>query len=389
MKPGARVWDVAMWEFGRFYKWRGELFALAIAFLATLGLTWLSGQRTQESIAVGWSDPTATLGDPPPALGPFTLVPLPTADDPRAALESEGLAAVLVWSDPWSARLVSESELEWSAELAAQLTAPMYAARAEVLGLELDPVGRLLMPVELEADLSPDSGPSRPRKLAALLVVGFLAMGVFTSMAYQFSAITGEKQARITELVVSAIGPQTWIDGKLIGVTLLSLQGVIGQTTAVFLGYRCAHLISGTQPAPLDALPTLLALAPLALLGLLFWNAFLAAIAATIDDPQTSSRSGVMLLPALVIGLPLVLLGHLDEWPGRLLSWFPPTAPGALAARVGLGQAPWLDLVAGCLLLALAAWLARSAAGRVFAATILLHGSEPSWGRIWRFARRG
>jgi ABC-2 type transport system permease protein len=385
----SQVWKVALWEFGRFYKWRGELFALAIAFLATLGLTWLGGQRTAESIAIGWSDPSGQLGEPPPEFGPYELVRLGADEDPQAALESTGLAGVLVWNDAWSARLVTASDPEWAADLGARLTPTLYAARAAALGLQVDQLGQLLLPVELNTEVEADDGPSRSRKLAALLVVGFLAMGVFTSMAYQFSAITGEKQARITELVVSAIGPQTWIDGKLIGVTLLSLQGVIGQTTAVYLGYRCAHWIGGTRPAPLDALPTLLALAPLALLGLLFWNAFLAAIAATIDDPQTSSRSGVMLLPTLIIGMPLVLLTQLDEWPGRLLSWFPPTAPGALAARFGLGQAPWLDLAVGCALLGLAAWAARRAAGRVFAATILLHGSEPSWGRIWRFARRG
>jgi ABC-2 type transport system permease protein len=265
----------------------------------------------------------------------------------------------------------------------------LVPARAAALDLRLDRVDRLLAPLELVAEVPADVGPPRSRKLAALLVVGFLAMGVFTSMAYQFSAITGEKQARITELVVSAIGPQAWIDGKLVGVTCLSLQGVLGQALAVYLGYRGAHWIGGTQPAQHDALATLLALAPLSLLGLLFWNAFLAAIAATIDDPQTSSRSGVMLLPAMIIGSPLVLLGHLETWPGRLLSWFPPTAPGALAARFGLGQSPWLDLGIGCASLLLATWLARRAAGRVFAATILLHGSEPTWARIWRFARQG
>lgn len=389
MTPRSQVWQVALWEFGRFYKWRGELFALAIAFLATLGLTWLGGQRTAESITVGWSDPNGQLGEAPPESGPFRWVALEADEDPRTALESAELDGVLVWNDAWSARLITASDPVWAADLRARLTPCSYAARASTLGLQSDQVGQLLLPVELSVEFEADDGPSRSRKLAALMVVGFLAMGVFTSMAYQFSAITGEKQARITELVVSAIGPQSWIDGKLIGVTLLSLQGVLGQTTAVYLGYRCAHWIGGTQAAPLDALPTLLALAPLALLGLLFWNAFLAAIAATIDDPQTSSRSGVMLLPALIIGMPLVLLTHLDEWPGRLLSWFPPTAPGALAARFGLGQAPWLDLGLGCTLLALAAWAARCAAGRVFAGTILLHGSEPSWARIWRFARRG
>ena len=163
MTSRSQVWKVALWEFGRFYKWRGELFALAIAFLATLGLTWLGGQRTAESIAIGWSDPSGQLGEPPPEFGRYELVRLGADEDPQAALESTGLAGVLVWNDAWSARLVTASDPEWAADLGARLTPTLYAARAAALGLQVDQLGQLLLPVELNTEVEADDGPSRSR----------------------------------------------------------------------------------------------------------------------------------------------------------------------------------------------------------------------------------
>ena len=58
--------------------------------------------------------------------------------------------------------------------------------------------------------------------MAAGLLVGLMMLGVFTGIAYQFIVITGEKQLRVTEQVVSAITPQMWIDGKILGISLLA-----------------------------------------------------------------------------------------------------------------------------------------------------------------------
>src|SRR5690625_5507453 len=44
---------------------------------------------------------------------------------------------------------------------------------------------------------------------------------------YQYTTITREKQMRITEQVVSAIHPQTWIDGKILGISGIGLTYVL------------------------------------------------------------------------------------------------------------------------------------------------------------------
>src|SRR5207248_4916174 len=60
---------------------------------------------------------------------------------------------------------------------------------------------------------------TRAEKVAAGVFVGLTCLGVFLGMASFFTGITGEKQLRVTEQVVAAISPQTWVDGKLLGLT--------------------------------------------------------------------------------------------------------------------------------------------------------------------------
>lgn len=50
-------------------------------------------------------------------------------------------------------------------------------------------------------------------------------MGVFLGLACQFIAINGEKNLRITGVIVSAVSPQTWIDGKILGLLFFAIAG--------------------------------------------------------------------------------------------------------------------------------------------------------------------
>ncbi|MGD8781752.1 MAG: hypothetical protein PVH88_22650 [Ignavibacteria bacterium] len=62
-----------------------------------------------------------------------------------------------------------------------------------------------------------------------------MLLGIFLGLAYQFVAITGEKQLRISEVVVAAISPQKWIDGKILGISFLSLAFLITLILFVFV----------------------------------------------------------------------------------------------------------------------------------------------------------
>jgi ABC-2 type transport system permease protein len=114
-------------------------------------------------------------------------------------------------------------------------------------------------------------------------------------------------------------------------------------------------------------------------LALLLWNAFFAAFAATIDDPNTSARTSVMFLPMLFVFMALwVVLRDPDSLVARGLALFPLTSAVALPARAILSDVGSLEILISLVLAEGTIALVRRAAGRVFRAGMLMYGKEPS-----------
>jgi ABC-2 type transport system permease protein len=52
-----------------------------------------------------------------------------------------------------------------------------------------------------------------------------------------------------------------------------------------------------------------------------------------------------------------------------------------------LTEVAWWEVAIALLLLALSTWFFRSASGKIFRLGMLMHGKEPSFKEIWRWAR--
>jgi ABC-2 type transport system permease protein len=59
-----------------------------------------------------------------------------------------------------------------------------------------------------------------------------------------------------------------------------------------------------------------------------------------------------------------------------------------MSARLVLSDVAGWEVALALLLLALLTLVVRRAAGKVFAAGILMTGKEPSWGELWQWLRR-
>lgn len=81
------------------------------------------------------------------------------------------------------------------------------------------------------------------------------------------------------------------------------------------------------------------------------WFAFMAAIAATIDDPNASPRTIMMMIPTLPTMIAFGIVSRADSVAARVLGLF------------------------------------RRAAGKIFATGVLLYGKEPSLRETLRWAR--
>lgn len=380
---------VAGWEFRRYFKWKDQLVGLAVFVLLAL-LGWGAAR-------VAGAEPAAArvglagVELAAPEGRALELVPAPELPEQRrAALEDGELEGVLTRRADGAFELLVTREPRYADDLRALLDGVARAERLAAAGLTAEELARIAAPAELEVVFTdPERGRrGGPEKVLAGLFIGALLLGVLTSMAYLLAGITGEKQLRVTESVVAAVSPQAWIDGKLLGITAYALASLLN----VAVGTALLAVVAGGAfdvelPAAAARPGVLLALALFTLLGLLLWNAFFAALAATIEDPNHSSRTSLMLLPVLPVVATFAVLKDPDGALARALAVLPPTSASALPARLVLSDPGPLEVALSAALLVAAIALARRVAGRIFEVGILMYGKEPGWSEVLRWAR--
>src|SRR5439155_12702465 len=149
------------------------------------------------------------------------------------------------------------------------------------------------------------------------------------------------------------ISPQTWVDGKLTGLTAAAFGTLLtyGAALALFLGILRLGGLEFTIPWSAIRPANLLTYLLLSVLGLFFWNCVFAAIAVTINDPNSSTRSSLMFLPVMFVGMGFTGLQKPDAPVMRALAVLPGTSSTVMTARIVLGDvAPWEALTAILLL---------------------------------------
>jgi len=207
-----------------------------------------------------------------------------------------------------------------------------------------------------------------------------LGIGVFSGFGFMFTAITTEKQQRVTEQLLTLISTKEWIDGKILGISLFCLKSMV--TTGLFL-YLMIQAVSLAKGKGMFILPiTALELASALIfvsLGLLLINSFMAGFAATIDDPNHSSRSIVMFLPTVPLGIVFSAMDNAEGTLMHILSVFPLTSFAAMPMRMASVSVPWWEWILSLVLLVACLFWLKNAASRVFELGIRMYGKEPEW----------
>jgi ABC-2 type transport system permease protein len=155
----------------------------------------------------------------------------------------------------------------------------------------------------------------------------------------------------------------------------------------VFLGLLWMSGVKFTIPWAAIRPTHLLFYLVMAGLGLLFWNCVFAAIAVTINDPNSSTRSSLMFLPLLFVGMGFPGLQTPDAPVMRALAVLPGTSSTVMTARLVLSDVARWEALTAVLLLVLTILVCRKIAGKVFAAGILMTGKELSWAELWQALR--
>jgi ABC-2 type transport system permease protein len=391
-----QVTRIARWEFNRFVKWRQQAYGILIMLVVGtisggLGKMAKAARSASAKVAVIGAD---RLGFALPPVDGVTWASasFPTEAAALRAISADSLAGALVVDGPGTARLVLRKRSAWSASVSRALTAARQAALYTSLPLDAAQRTALVTPFAVDVStitLKNGSSDNATRIFTgAILFLGILVL--FNGFASLFAGITGEKPQRITEQIIAMVSPQTWMDGKILGLVGAAMAGTLLLVATGLVLMKLLPTILGSAPitfaTPSDPI-SLLIVGLVTVLGVGMWFSFMAAIAATIDDPNSSPRSAMLLIPVLPMGLAFTLLSRPDTWFAQLLAVFPLTSMGVLPVRLLMTSVPWWEPVLAVLLLGAATWGFRRAAGKIFAIGILMHGKEPSLAETWRWIR--
>lgn len=379
---------VAKWEFLRFFKWKQQL----ISYLLMLGIM---GSVSAWSYFVDESRSEYRIAVP----AHYTIENSEQFQFHRPTISQEEQIKQLQENETWHA-VIGEEEgrvvvitaagKKWQQLLDTHLQHYFRQQYGLAQGLTPEILTKLAEPVTLEMRYLDDNykGDDRPEKMIAMAVLFMLLIGLSTAFGQLLMSITGEKQQRVTEQLFAIVTPQQWIDGKVLGHSLSAMKAMFTTMLVMLLGVTTIVLFVADDPIKLDWINwgVVAWLVPFALLGVLLCACFMAAIAASIDDPNTSGKGAVMMITWLPLLFTYLVIDSPTGWGMTILSWLPLTSFAAMPVRMAMVELPWWQpLLSLTLLIATLFWL-RRVAGRVFLRGMQMYGKEPSWGDIMRWA---
>jgi ABC-2 type transport system permease protein len=389
---------VAKWEFNRYFKLRDQLVgvvSLLIGAAVGFGAMKFAQSSNRVELAVLGNIDSLVL----PAKSDIHLFPASESLEAlRAKVDAKKLDGVLTLRDAdgevpsFQVELLVRNQPSWISKLQPLLDNAKSKRALQNAKLSPEQFAEILTPQHVTITSTTNHSVSNPDRLVAIGMMSAMVLVSFLGLSFFMTGITGEKQQRITEQIVSAISPQSWIDGKLIGLTAASfastssilITGLATYGIAWCSGYGFAIPNSMNR---WDLLPVLVFLF---VGGAIFWNCFYAAISSIINDPNTSARSGLLFVPLLPLSASFFAIPQPDGLAMRTLSLIPGASSTAMPIRLLIGEVAWWELGLCVTSLTLGIALLRLVAGRIFAAGIMLYGKEPNWRELlhWAFSKQ-
>ena len=223
--------QVARWEFKRFVKPNQLVVSFVVMMLMGLvgfGVSRWASRSGSRPVTVAMVGASELRLDPGASIDNIRFEPATQTDmdSLRARLISRSLGGILIIESRDSARLIVRRNPVWKRAVEAHLSSARQRLSLGDAGLGPQELSGMLAPVTVLTEFQSGTD-GRASRIAALLSVGVVLYGLFTSMVYLMVSVTAEKQLRVTEQVISAITPQTWIDGKILGISAVAFVNVL------------------------------------------------------------------------------------------------------------------------------------------------------------------
>jgi ABC-2 type transport system permease protein len=247
--------------------------------------------------------------------------------------------------------------------VAPDVLARAYAPGANVTRMSVDDRGRV-SPAPESGVLGPFAGP--------FAVYFMLTLAIFFSSAFLQQATVEDRQNRMIEILLSSLGTEELLLGKIIGLAAAGLLQV-----AIYLALLAV-------PAMTLTIALQIPLAKLALsffYFLLGYTLFACLMAGTGALGRTAQESAQMsAIWTLTAAAPMGFLAAITAAPSgalaRVLSFFPLTAPVTMLLRLSGGDPPLVDIAASIAVCTAAIYLSLRAAAKILRASFLMYGKR-------------
>ena len=382
---------VAKWEFTHFFKWKQELISkLILLGLGLIIFIWQQVKNDSETFYQIIVPSHLTIAE---QVGEFKFIPSDTPTDNLLVqlAENEAWHAVLELqsaqseSAPHSAPQVtvhSRDKQKWLNQLTPILQQQFTLRYAQSLGLAPEQLAAIQQSAQIENAYLDQSIKSEnsPATFTAIGLIVLMCIGIFTSFGLIFVSITGEKQQRVTEQLYACMNAQTWIDGKILGQLFHAIKAMITTlvTGLISYGFFSVVIYNGSFDLSIvdwQMLPWFLLFA---CVGLYLCTAFMAAVAAAIDDPNHSAKTSIMLIPLVPLIITFITMDTPSGWALAVLSYLPITSFVAMPVKMSLVDVALWEPLLSLVLSLLACYWMRSAAGKLFKTGMTMYGKEPS-----------
>jgi ABC-2 type transport system permease protein len=228
------------------------------------------------------------------------------------------------------------------------------------------------LPVE---SIQPGKKPRTTAEATALLGVILIFVVLTQYLTWTLMGVMEEKASRVVEVLLATVRPIQLLAGKVIGIGAVALaQAVALVVFALVLAEAVgSSLVHGA--APLVVAATLAWL----VLGYAFYS-WVYAAAGSLAERQDQVQSLALPLSApLIFGYIVSLIGVSSGSPSllvKVLAYVPPTAPFAMPALVGFGDATWWQFLLSVILTLACTLVVALAAARVYRTAVLQTGAR-------------
>ncbi|UHH09651.1 ABC transporter permease [Luteimonas fraxinea] len=390
----SRTLDIARFEFRRFFDLKGEIISIAILILIAavrFGGDALMAVSTSKDIRISVETELSQLPVEASDRFLFTAVPPSARASSLDELNAGRIDGLIHEVSKGNYQLQTKDRVLWHEALVSDFT-PIHqklssqrfgVSSADFMVLTTPPT---IEPIAINAASTSSNSIGYGASIAILVLTILSIVSVLTLI---LQGIAGEKFGKISEIVLSAIPPSVWIDGKVIAALLHGLKtifsyAIYGLAAALLLGFLTPQqMLESAHTAPMILLAALLSA-----LGLLFWVMVFALVAALLPSAQSPIRNTLVLAPMTCL---LLCLGGAKEPDNSFfvaLSFFPPTMPFSMPLRIVSDTVAGWEIAVAILLLVATALLLRKLLIKVFSDSVLNTDESRAWAPLKNFKWR-